>query len=113
MPARSSEDIQGEIVGRLGFFPPFFAPAREAPELLEQLWQQTRASYLESPLPQLFREKLAALLSRHCSIPYALVCHACSLRGLGMSPAAISDLLRRPLLSLDEARDRFLATAEA
>nr|WP_290222112.1 PAS domain S-box protein [Trichocoleus desertorum] len=93
---RTSEQIQAEIEGRLGFFPPFFAPAQPTPEILENLWQQTLFAYLNNPLPLLFKEKLAAYLSRYCAVPYCMICHSCALRPLGMSASEVVKLLESP-----------------
>ena len=86
---RTSREIIVEIEENFGFFPPFFSPALETPQILENLWQQTLAAYVENPLPPLFKEKLSAYLSRFCPIPYCLVCHSCSLRDLGMQAQEI------------------------
>ena len=81
---RTSDQIKDEIISRFGFFPPFFAPALETPQILENLWQQTLSAYVENPIPALFKEKIAAIVARSCSVPYCLVCHTCRLRPLGM-----------------------------
>lgn len=94
---RPSDVIKTEIECRLGFFPPFFAPALETPEVLESLWQQTLSAYLDNPLPALFKEKLFACCSRFCAAPYGIVCHSCALRGLGMTAGQILDLLEQPV----------------
>lgn len=72
---RTSEQIKAEIESTLGFVPPFFEPALQTPQVLENLWQQTLAAYLNNPLPTLFKEKLSAYLSRFCALPYCMVCH--------------------------------------
>jgi PAS domain S-box-containing protein len=89
---RSSKQIQAEILEKLGFIPPFFSPAL-APEILENLWQQTLAIYLDNPLPALFKEKLSAYLSRFCAVPYCMICHSCSLHALGMEAQKVLELL--------------------
>jgi hypothetical protein len=38
---RTSKQIQTEIEAKFGFFPPFFSPALQNPQVLENLWQQT------------------------------------------------------------------------
>lgn len=106
MPQRTSSDIQMEIENRLGFFPPFFWPALTTPSILESLWQQTLNSYVENPIPELFKEKLAALISRYCTVPYCLICHSSTLRPLGMSSSDILDLLQRPPLSYQELAEK-------
>ncbi len=97
---RSAAVIQQEITDRLGFFPPFFAPALSDPTLLDSMWQQTVAYYLEGPLPALFKERLAALVAQHCKADYCLVCHTCTLRPLGMTAEEVLQLLRDSHLEL-------------
>ncbi len=77
--------IVAEIESRLGFFPPFFEAALDRPIILANLWHQTCTAYLDSPLPALFKEKLAVLLARYCPVPYCLVCHSYSLLPLGLT----------------------------
>src|SRR5262245_60069532 len=91
-----SEKIRSEIEERLGFFPPFFTPALETPEILEALWRQTLSAYVNNPLPILFKEKLFAYLSRYCAIPYCIICHSCALRPLGMTSAEVLASLTEP-----------------
>jgi diguanylate cyclase (GGDEF)-like protein/PAS domain S-box-containing protein len=106
--APTSEQLKTEIESRLGFFPPFFAPALEFPSLLESLWRQQLSSYHDNPLPELFKEKLSARLSRYCASPYFMVTHACLLHRLGMTPQEIGMLLdkREPSdLDIEQARE--------
>jgi PAS domain S-box-containing protein len=100
--ARNSTEIKSEIVSRFGFFPPFFEPALENPEVLENLWQQTLIAYVNNPLPDLFKEKLAAMLSRYCTVPYCLMCHSSSLKPLGMSASEVLKLLETAPLNYEE-----------
>lgn len=93
---RTSEQIQAEIEAYFGFVPPFFAPAQETPQVLENLWQQTLWAYVNNPLPHLFKEKLAAYLSRYCGVPYCMLCHSCSLRPLGVKAWEVLKLLEAP-----------------
>jgi PAS domain S-box-containing protein len=93
---RVSEKIRSEIEERLGFFPPFFTPALETPEILETLWRQTLSAYVNNPLPVLFREKLFSYLSRYCAVPYCIICHSCALRPLGMTSAEVLASLTEP-----------------
>jgi PAS domain S-box-containing protein len=92
-----SELITAEIEGRYGFFPSFFAPALPAPDVLEQLWRATLACYLDNPLPEAFKERLFAYLSRLRSNAYCTVRHSCQLRELGASAHEIFDLLEARL----------------
>jgi len=93
---RTSDQISVEIEGKFGFFPPFFKPAQQTPQVLESLWQQALSTYLNNPLPALFKEKLSAYLSRYCAVPYCLICHSCSLYSLGVSAQEILNLLESP-----------------
>ncbi|MBD2078954.1 PAS domain S-box protein [Leptolyngbya sp. FACHB-17] len=90
---QTSQQIVTEIEEKFGFFPPFFSPALQTPQVLDNLWQQTCSTYVDNPLPALFKEKLSAYLSRFCPVPYCLVCHSCSLRKLGMQAREILALL--------------------
>jgi PAS domain S-box-containing protein len=96
----TSELITAEIEGRYGFFPSFFAPALPVPDMLDALWRQTVASYLDNPLPATFKERLFAYLSRLRSSSYCVVIHSCELRALGASADDIFDLLE-PVLGDD------------
>ena len=78
--SRSASVIEADIVDRLGFFPPFFEPARSHAPILENLWQQTSTAYLDSPLPALFKDRLSVMLAGYCSVPQSLICHNASLR---------------------------------
>ena len=93
---RTLEDIQAEIQKQIGFFPSFFEPALKTPDLLEYLWQQMLSSYLHNPIPELFREKLFARLSRLCGNPYSLVFHSSTLRSLGQTGGDLFALLQKP-----------------
>jgi phosphoserine phosphatase RsbU/P len=103
---RSTEIIKEEIIKKLGFIPPFFEPAYSSPLMLENLWQQTVSAYLDNPLPDLFKEKLAALIARYCSVPYCLICHSSTLKPLGMSATQVLDLLEQPSASFEELEKR-------
>jgi diguanylate cyclase (GGDEF)-like protein/PAS domain S-box-containing protein len=89
-------DVRTEIEERLGFLPPHFKPALGSPSLLESMWNQYVSSCLENPLPELFKEKLALRLSRHCRTPYLATLHACTLMAMGVPPADIKQLVAEP-----------------
>lgn len=105
----ASAAILASIERAFGFVPPFFEPAVETPDVLDNLWHQTRTAYVDNPLPALFKEMLSAYLSRYCSISYCLVCHACTLRPLGMSGPDVLRLLQTPVMTDAEARALILA----
>ena len=100
------ETINAEIVERFGFFPPFFEPAQSSVEILSGLWHQTLTNYVDSPIPALFKERLAAVLARECTIPYCLIVHSCSLSPLGMTPAQVLNLLTQKNLRTTDTSDR-------
>ncbi len=72
-----------EVADRFGVLPHFFRSAAAAPGLTAELWRFTRAAYLDSPLPSLFKERLFVHLSRFCAARYCIVRHAGFLLGLG------------------------------
>src|SRR5687768_5172215 len=90
---RSASRIREDVVAHYGFLPPFYVPALETPEILENLWQQTVSAWVNNPLPGIFREKVFAYLSRFCRFPYALVTRACTLKSLGVPGSEILALL--------------------
>jgi diguanylate cyclase (GGDEF)-like protein/PAS domain S-box-containing protein len=73
--------------------PALFEPAFASAELLEALWQQTRAAYLDNPLPARFKEAFLLGVMRRCPAPYGLVGHAAALARLGVPAAEIFALL--------------------
>jgi PAS domain S-box-containing protein len=97
-----SDDPRKDIERRLGRVPAFFAPALDKPAVLASLWTQAKALFLDNPAPALFKEKLLARLSRYCGSEYCLVSHSVALRRLGMTAAAIWDLLKRPAPVFDQ-----------
>jgi PAS domain-containing protein len=99
---RTIKEIEDEIVATFGFFPPMFLPVQDNAQQLDNFWQQTLNAYIHNPLPAVFKEKLAAYLSRFCPVPYCVVCHSCSLNSLGKSGNAILTLLERPVPSWEE-----------
>jgi PAS domain S-box-containing protein len=107
----TAERITAEIEARLGFFPSFFAPALPAPDILEALWRQTLAAYLDNPLPAVFKERLFAYLSRLRSSAYCVVTHSCQLHELGATAREIFDLLE-PMLGDDPSSMSHLARGD-
>jgi len=107
-----SDRIKTEIEARLGFLPPFFLPALNQAEVLDNLWRQSLSGYYDNPLPDTFKETLFAILSRYCSSPYSIVTHSCELRAMGMGAAEILQLLQRPVpLTESDIEQYFAATA--
>jgi hypothetical protein len=99
--------FQSEVARRFGVLPNFFCTAASAPGLIEELWKFAKSSYLDSPLPPLFKERLFVHLSRFCPVRYCIVRHVGFLMGHGHpagSAAAIPEtveqvvqLLERPV----------------
>ena len=104
--AATADQIQSEIKKRLSFIPLYFVPATDFPDILLDLWRQSRIGYYDNPLPDKFKEKLFVLLARYCSSPYSVVTHSCNLYGMGMTAAGVLQLLQKPLPQLEaDARD--------
>jgi PAS domain S-box-containing protein len=90
-----------------GIIPNFFYSASAAPALIDKLWAFYKSSFIDSPLPSLFKERLAVHLSRLCEVRYCIVRHVGFLIGEGRpagdpeaEPQTIEQvitLLRRPL----------------
>jgi hypothetical protein len=72
-----------DVTKHFGFIPNFFVSAPDAPEVLEKLWDFTKAAYLDSPIPALFKERLFVFLSRFCPARYCIVRHCGFLAGYG------------------------------
>jgi signal transduction histidine kinase/PAS domain-containing protein len=92
----SVEGILAEITTSYGYVPPFFAPAIETPAILENLWQQTKISYIDNLLPALFKDELLAYLSRYCRTSYCMVYRSSLLHARGLTGYEIYSLLTSP-----------------
>ncbi|HLJ35060.1 MAG TPA: PAS domain-containing sensor histidine kinase [Ktedonobacteraceae bacterium] len=92
----SVERILTEITTCYGYIPPFFAPASATPAILENLWQQTKISYIDNPLPALFKDELLAYLSRYCRTSYCMVYRSSLLHARGLTGYEIYALLTSP-----------------
>jgi signal transduction histidine kinase/CheY-like chemotaxis protein len=100
--------FEDEVAERLGILPNFFRSTTASPELLRSLWVFTRAGYLDSPMPSIFKERLFVWLSRFCPMRYCIVRHVGFLLGgghgrpagdaaaAGQSIEQVVDLLRQP-----------------
>jgi diguanylate cyclase (GGDEF)-like protein/PAS domain S-box-containing protein len=97
--AQSAAQLRAEIESRLGFVPPFFAPALQSPSLLESLWRQQLSCYYDNPLPELFKEKLSARMSRYSASPYFIVTHSCMLFRLGQAAEKVRQWLDKPAIT--------------
>src|SRR6476661_10548093 len=72
-----------EVAGRFGLVPNFFMTARDAPEVVEKLWDFAKSAYLDNPMPSLFKERLFVFLSRFCPVRYCIIRHCGFLVGYG------------------------------
>jgi two-component sensor histidine kinase len=106
MPSAKEQSFYHEVAARFGLVPNFFTTEKEAPELIERLWDFTKAAYLDNPLPSLAKERLFVYLSRFCEIRYCIARHCGFLLGYGHSSGdphvtvqsmdQVLRLLRRP-----------------
>ncbi len=92
----SVEGILAGITTSYGYVPPFFAPAIETPAILENLWQQTKISYIDNPLPAFFKDELLAYLSRYCRTSYCMVYRSSLLHAHGLTGYEIYSLITSP-----------------
>jgi two-component sensor histidine kinase len=104
--------FEREVAARFGLVPNFFRSAPDAPFVIHELWLFAKASYLDSPIPTLFKERLFVYLSRFCEVRYCITRHCGFLLGLGhsagdphaqaMTVDQVVRLLRRPVLSEED-----------
>jgi PAS domain S-box-containing protein len=66
-----------------GIVPNFFYSASAAPGLVEELWALFKSSYIDCPLPSLFKERLSVHLARFCEVRYCIIRHVGFLIGEG------------------------------
>ena len=81
----STNPFRQEVLRRFGLVPNFFMTARDAPEIVEKLWDFAKSAYLDNPMPSLFKERLFVFLSRFCPVRYCIVRHCGFLVGYGHS----------------------------
>jgi PAS domain S-box-containing protein len=110
---RPGNHTKSGIETRLGYFPPFFLPALNQANVLENLWRQSLSGYYDNPLPEMFKETVFTLLSLYCSSPYAIVTHSCALRELGMTAGDILQLLQKPIPSTESCMEQNVAVMAA
>jgi signal transduction histidine kinase len=100
-PPDSRSAFEDEVAERFGIIPNFFRSARTTPELIEKLWSFAKSSYLDNPIPALFKERMFVVLSRLCPVRYCIVRHVGFLLGHGKAagdaqapPHSIADVIR-------------------
>jgi two-component sensor histidine kinase len=77
------EEFEREVAARFGLVPNFFRTTPDAPYVIRELWGFAKSSYLDSPIPTLFKERLFVYLSRFCEVRYCITRHCGFLLGLG------------------------------
>jgi two-component sensor histidine kinase len=118
----AQEAFEREVAARFGLVPNFFRSAPDAPFVIHEMWRFAKASYLDSPIPTLLKERLFVHLSRFCEVRYCITRHCGFLLGLGRAagdPSAqamtidqVVRLLKRPVLT-DDSAGAVLARLEA
>lgn len=108
-----AESLGEVITRRLGVLPNFYRLSPDAPDLAVALWEFALFSYLDNPLPSLFKERLFVFLSRFCPARYCIARHAGYLAGYGFpsgdssAPSQeVEDVIQ--LLSRPLSRGRYL-----
>ena len=75
--------VRARIAGRFGLVPSFFMMARDEPPIVKSMFSMVEFTYLDAPLPSLFKERLFVYVSRFCSVPYCMARHCAFLIGSG------------------------------
>jgi hypothetical protein len=117
LPLRLEKEaaLQVEVKDRFGVLPNFFRLTPEHAEITDNLWRFACFTYLDNPLPSLFKERLFVYLSRFCEVRYCILRHLGFLVGLGHAsgdpqtqPQSVEEvvrLLRTPLAYGSQLRD--------
>ncbi len=105
VPPPESTGVLRDVESRLGIVPNFFRLGADCPDITASLWGFAKFSYLDNPLPSLFKERLFVFLSRFSDVRYCIARHIGFLVGLGhlsgdrgCPPATVEQVLR--LISL-------------
>jgi two-component sensor histidine kinase len=118
----NQEEFERQVAERFGLVPNFFRSAPDAPIVVHELWLFAKSTYLDNPIPALFKERLFVYLSRFCEVRYCITRHCGFLLGLGHSagdasapPMTIKQvirLLQRPIPT-EQSTSAALARLEA
>jgi signal transduction histidine kinase/CheY-like chemotaxis protein len=102
-------NLEQEIEARLGLVPAIFRAPESAAAQTQGLWEWAKASYLDNPLPALFKQRLCVALARSSGSRYGLTRHVGFLMGYGhpagdastppQSPSEVLALLAVPASS--------------
>lgn len=74
-PADPGDGYLTDVRGRMGQVPHFFTPVADAPDVVRALWEFAKATYLDSPIPSPFKDRLFVYLSRFCEVRYCVARH--------------------------------------
>jgi two-component sensor histidine kinase len=85
MPSTEQQSFYQEVAKRFGLVPNFFTSAKDAPEMMERLWDFAKSAHLDNPMPSLLKERLFVYVSRFCEIRYCIARHCAFLLGYGHS----------------------------
>ncbi|GCE02867.1 sensor histidine kinase [Dictyobacter aurantiacus] len=96
------DPVFDEIGHYFGFIPPVFMAVQADFNLLDALWQQTRSTYINNPLPPVLKEKFFLYISYSCDIPYDLRSHCILLNKYGIAEHEIMALLQTPLPTVEQ-----------
>jgi PAS domain S-box-containing protein/diguanylate cyclase (GGDEF)-like protein len=88
--------VVADIESRLGTVPTFFEPALANPEVLRELWRQTRVTWLDSPVPEGLRRALLQALAKLSPWPWRAVADDASPAAEPL-PADLDKLVEAPL----------------
>ena len=89
--------LWSEVESRFGVCPSFFKLAQAEPLIARQLFQIAELGYLDSPIPDLFKEKLFTWLSRFCDVRYCVARHCAFLLERGVTEEQALALLNEPI----------------
>jgi signal transduction histidine kinase len=82
-PAAALAAVRQRIANRFGLVPSFFMMASAEPPIVGALFSMAEFSYLDAPLPAVFKEGLFTYVSRFCAVPYCMARHCAFLVGCG------------------------------
>ena len=122
-PRELDDDLDRVIAHRMGMLPAVYSSLISSGTAADRtaFWDFARRSYLDNPLPALFKERLFVTLSRFSRVRYCIVRHAGFLIGKGYPAGDASappqpienllSLLKRPLYSEGHAEQALIRLA--
>src|SRR3954452_18067508 len=98
--------VIADIENRLRTVPTFFEPALANPDVLRELWRQTRVAWLDSPVPQGLRHSLLQALALVSPWQWRAVADAAA-PAADPRPADLDKLIEAPLDQLPRTSGEF------